>query len=101
MSPQRLRARSLRGLARFAAPARAVEKLLSHRLAAVADEEALRGVVVFDPSTLHHDDALAQALDLGHVVRGEQHGGAALLAKALEMCAHPVGGVGVERDGRL
>src|SRR5262249_56344570 len=93
-------AHSLRGLTGFAAPACDVEKHLFQRLAAVADEEALRGVVVLDPPTLHDDDALAQALDLGHVVRGEQYGGAALLAKALEMRAHPVGGVGVDRARR-
>ena len=50
---------------------------------------------------LEHDDAVAQALDLAHVVRGEQHGRAALAAIVLEPAAHPVGSVGIERGGRL
>src|SRR3984893_9909957 len=101
MSLPRSKTRSLRGLAAVTPPPCDVEKPLFQRFAAVADEKPARGVVVLDPSTLHDDDALAQALDLGHVVGGEQHGGAALLAEALEMRAHPVGGVGVERGGRL
>src|SRR5215475_15870602 len=50
---------------------------------------------------LHDNDALAQALDLGHVVGGEQHGGTSLFAKPFEVTAHPVGGVRVERGGGL
>ena len=50
---------------------------------------------------LQHDDPLAEPLDLGHVVGGEQHGCAALAAIALELGAHPVGGIGIERGGRL
>ena len=42
-----------------------------------------RGVVVLDPAALHDDDAVAQPLDLEHVVRGEQDGGAVLLAIGL------------------
>src|SRR5436853_6302412 len=91
------RTSSLRRLARFAAPARDVEKPLFERLTSIADEEPLRRVVVLDAALLHDDDALAQALDLGHVVGGEQHGCAALSAEALEVAAHPVGGIGVER----
>ena len=48
-----------------------------------------------------HDHALAQAFHFEHVVRGEQHGGAALGAIALEPRAHPVRRVGIERGGRL
>ena len=62
----------------FGAAARDVEEHLFERLAAVAVEQARRRVVVLDAARFHDDDALAQALDLGHVVRGEQHGRAAL-----------------------
>ena len=80
---------------------RNVEEYLLERFAAVADEQTLRGVVVLDAAALHDDHALAQTLDLAHVVGGEQHRGATLLAKAFEMAAHPVGGIGIERRGRL
>ncbi len=68
---------------------------------AVTCEQFCRRVVVFDAAALHDDDALAQPFDLVHVVRGEQHRGVALAAVAFEMAAHPVGGVGIERGGRL
>src|SRR5262249_34159214 len=100
-SPRWSKPRSLRRLARFAAPARHVEKHLFERLAAITHEQALGRVVVLYASALHDDDALAQALDFGHVVGREQHGGAALLAKALEVAPDPVGGVRVERGGGL
>src|SRR3954452_9261496 len=96
---ERLRS-SLRRLTSFAAPAHDVEEYLLERFAAVADEQTLRGVVVLDAAALHDDHALAQTLDLAHVVGGEQHRGATLLAKAFEMAAHPVGGIGIERRGR-
>ena len=85
----------------LAAAARDVEEHLFEIAAAVAREQARRRVVVLDAAALHHDDAVAQPLDLAHVVRGEQDGGAALAAIALEPAAHPVGGVGIERGGRL
>ena len=66
------------------APARDVEEHLLQRVAAVAREQAGRRVVVLDVALLHEDHALAQALDLGHVVRGDQQGRAALVAIALE-----------------
>ncbi len=69
--------------------------------AAVTDEQPRRRVIVLDAAALHDDDALAQALDLRHVVGSEQHGGAALLAEALESFAHPVRGIGIERCRRL
>ena len=62
---------------RFAAPARDVEEHLLEIGAAIARDEIGRRVVVNDLALLQHDDALAQPLDLAHVVRGEQHGGAA------------------------
>src|SRR5262249_1310295 len=92
---------SLRGLAGLTAAACDVEKHLLQRLAAVADEQAARRVVLLAMPPLHDGAALAQPLDLGHVVGGEQHGRPALPAKALEVGAHPVGGVGIERGGRL
>src|SRR3954454_17547286 len=92
---------SLRRLTSFTTPAHNVEEYLLERFAAVAYEQPLRGVVVLDAAALHDDHALAQPLDLAHIVGGEQHRGAALLAKAFKMAAHPVGGIGIERRGRL
>ncbi len=85
----------------IAVAARDVEKNLFQRAPAVARQQFCRRVVVLDAAALHDDDALAQPLDLGHVVRGEQHRGVALAAVAFEMAAHPVGGVGIERGRRL
>src|SRR5512141_879753 len=70
----RVRNRSLRCLAMFAAAARDVEEHFFQRLAPIAVEQAGRCVVVLDTALFHDDDALAQPLDLGHVVRGEQYG---------------------------
>ena len=50
---------------------------------------------------IEQDDAIGEPLDLGHVVRGEQQGGAAGLGIVLELAPDPVGGVGIERGGRL
>src|SRR3954451_8199594 len=100
-NPNERRRSSLRRLTSFAAPAHNVEEYLLERFAAVAYEQTLRGVVVLDAAALHDDHALAQTLDLAHVVGGQQHRGAALLAKAFEMAAHPVGGIGIERRSRL
>ena len=85
----------------FTAAARDVEENLFQRAPAVARQQPLRRVVVLDAAVLHDDDTFAQPLDLGHVVRGEQHGGIAVATIALEPRPHPVGGVGIERRGRL
>ena len=99
-------ARSLRRLTgrlarRFAATARHVEKHLFQVLPAILAQQMLRRIVVHDAASLHDDDALAQALHLGHVVRGQQDGCATLLAVSFQSAAHPVGGIGIERGGRL
>src|SRR5439155_8834384 len=92
---------SLRCLARLAAAAGDVKENLFERLAAIASDKVGRRVVVLDAPPLHHDDALAQPLDLGHVVGGEQQSGGALLAVLFEPRAYPVGGIGVEGSRRL
>src|SRR5262245_45900242 len=74
----------------FAATARDVEEHLLQRLAAVAGQKARRRVVILDAAALHDDDPVAQPLDLGHVVGGEQHGRATLGPVALKPAAYPV-----------
>ena len=83
------------------AAARDVQKHLLQRVAVVARHDALGTVVVLDPAALHDDDAVAQPLDLQHVVRGEQDGGVVGPAIGLEMPPDPVGGIGIERRRRL
>ena len=56
---------------------------------AVARQELCRRVVILDAAPLHDDDAFAQPLDLGHVVRGQQHRGVPLVAVAFEMSRAP------------
>src|SRR6185503_9749509 len=85
---------SLRGLAQ--ASACDVEEDLLQRRASVTREQAHGRVVVLDAAELHDDDALAQAFDLAHIVRGEQHARRIVGAVAFQPRAHPVGGVGVE-----
>src|SRR4029077_14533757 len=77
-------ARSLRRLAGLAGAARDVEEHLFQIAAAVAVDQLRRRIVVLDSASLEHDDAVAQPLDLAHVVGGEQHGRAALATIALE-----------------
>ncbi len=85
----------------MAAAAGDVEKhVLLGRPAVAADQVAGRPAID-DMAVLHHDDVVAQPLDLGHVVRGEHDRGAAFAAVTVEMVADPIGGVGVERGGRL
>ena len=60
-----------------------------------------RRLVGDDAALLQHDHPVGQALHLGHVVGGEHDGGAACPAIELELGAHPVGGVGIERGGGL
>jgi hypothetical protein len=58
-------------------------------------------VVVLDAAFLHNDDALAQTLDLAHIVGGKQHRRALRGAIVLEAGTHPIRSVGVERSGWL
>src|SRR5215471_12096534 len=93
---------SLGGLASgLAATTGDVEKHLLQGFTAIAGEKVRWRVVVLDAAALHDDDPVAQPLDLGHVVGGEQHGRAAFGPVALEPRAHPVSGIWVERGGRL
>src|SRR5687767_560736 len=63
--------KSLRHL-RMTAAARNVEEHLLQILAAVARQQLRRRAVILDAALLHDDDALAQPLDLVHVVRSQQ-----------------------------
>src|SRR6185503_14007531 len=78
-----------------------VEEHVFERVAPVALEQARGRIVVLDAAALHDDDALAQTLDLHHVVRGEQHRRADRVAETLQPSAYPVGRVGIERGGWL
>src|SRR4051812_7172558 len=95
-SPRR---RSSRGLA--LASARHIQKHFFQRFAPVALQQPRRRIVILDLAALQEDHALAQPLHLRHVVRGDQHGNAALDPIALEPRTHPVGSVGIERGGWL
>jgi len=63
-------------------PARAagdVEKHFLQRRPVVAQHDLVGAVVVLDAAALHDDDAVAQPLDLEHVVRRQKDGGAMVL----------------------
>src|SRR3954452_2322716 len=81
--------------------ARDVQKHLFQRGAVVAGHDGFGRIVVLDTAALHDDDAVAEPLDLEHVVRGQEDGGIVRLAVTLQMASNPVGGVGIERGGRL
>src|SRR5882757_6075644 len=81
--------------------ARDVQKHLFQRGAVVAGHDGFGRVVVLDTAALHDDDAVAEPLDLEHVVRGQEDGGVVRLAIALQMTPAPVGCVRIERGGRL
>jgi len=69
--------------------------------AAIAGHDAVGTVVLLDPAALQDDDAVAQPLDLEHVVGRKQDGRLMLLAIGLKMLAHPVCRIGIERGGRF
>jgi hypothetical protein len=83
-----------------AAPGDGEEHLLQIA-AAEAGDQRLRRLVGDDAAFLQHDHALGHPLDLRHVVRGEHHGGGADPAVILELGAHPVRRIGIERGGGL
>src|SRR5204862_2043022 len=66
-------ARSSRRLSGFAGAAGDVEEHLFEIAAAVTGDQAGRRVVILDAAALKHDDAIAQAFDLAHVVRSQQN----------------------------
>src|SRR6476619_2705579 len=94
--PYRYRCRSSYGLAAPPA-ARHIEEYFFKRLAAVARKQMRRRVIILDAPFIHDDDALTQAFDLPHVVRGKQHRRALIAAVPLDPRAHPIRRVGVKR----
>src|SRR5437762_12955156 len=68
-----------------------VEKHFFQGGAIVASKNSRRSIVVFNASTLQDDDAIAQPLDLEHVMRGKQDRRIAGLAIALQAPANPIG----------
>ncbi len=96
-------ARPLLGLAGCPLPASAhhVEEHVFERLAAIGLDQRLWRAVLDDAARIQQNDAISEALDLRHVVRSDQQGGAAALGVSLELLPDPVGGVGIERGGRL
>ena len=82
-------------------PAHHVEKHLFQRRLAVGVDQTRRRAVLDDAARIEQDDAIGEPLNLSHVVRGEQQRRAAALRVVLELPPDPVGGVGVERGGRL
>ena len=77
------------------------EEHLLHVGAAVARDEIVRRALVDDGAGAKHDHVVAHALDLAHVVRGEEHGAATRALVVLEIGAHAVADVRVERRGGL
>jgi len=78
-----------------------VEEHVFQGLPAVALEQPRRGIVVLDTAAPHDNDAVAQAFDFGHVVGSEQNGGVVVAPVGRQPRTHPVGGIGIERSGRL
>ena len=95
------RVRRVGSAARAGALARDVEEHLLEILPAIAFDQRLGRPAVDDAAAPHHQHLAAQPLDLGHVVRGQQDGGAARSRVLLEIAADPVGGIGIEAGGRL
>ena len=62
---------------------------------------SLRRALVDEHPRAQHDDVVAHPLDLAHVVRREQHRAAGAVLVALEVRAHPVADVRIERGRRL
>ena len=78
-------------------PARDVEKHFFHRVAAVALDQLRGRSLVHDVARAQHDHVGAHPLDLAHVVRREQHRAAARSLVVLEVGAHSVADVRIER----
>jgi hypothetical protein len=60
-----------------------------------------RRALIDQAAALEHQHVRPQPLDLGHVVRRQQHRGGVLALIALEVAADDVRGVRIERGGRL
>jgi hypothetical protein len=83
------------------APASDVEKDFFHVAAPVALDQFARAALVHDDAGAQHDHVVAHSLHFAHVVRREQHRAAGAALVALEVRAHPVADVGIERSGGL
>ncbi len=59
------------------------------------------GAIVDDAPLIDHHDPLAQAFDVAHVVRRQDHGGLVGLVQLLDEAADALLGQDVEPDGRL
>jgi len=84
-----------------ASPARHIEKHFLERGAAVTGHDALGTVVFLDTSALEDDHAIAEPLDLEHVVGGKQDRRVLSRAVGLQVLPDPVGGVGIKGCGGL
>ena len=69
--------------------------------AAVARDQVGRRSAIDDGACTHDGDIGGHALDLRHIVRGEQYGRAGSRLVIDQIAADPIGGVGIERSGRL
>src|SRR6185295_20061588 len=78
-----------------------VEKDLLHAFAAIAGKKVLRRALVDDETRAQHDHVVAHALDFAHVMRREQHRATAAPLILLEVRAHPVTDIRIERRCRL
>ena len=86
---------------RVLAVARDIEKDLFKAIPAVARDQIVRAAAVDQTAAAQNENLAAEALDLGHVVRRQQNGRAAPRPLALEIAAHPIGAVRIERCGGL
>jgi hypothetical protein len=68
-----------------------------HVAATVALDECPRRALVHDHAGPQHDHVVAHALHFTHVMRREQHRAAGAPLVPLEVRAHPVADVGIER----
>src|SRR6266545_1690867 len=76
------------------------EELLERRLAVLARQGA-RVALEQDPAARQEEDAVADLLDLGHVVRGPEHGARSATREGADLGADLLGARGIERRGRL
>ena len=78
-----------------------VEEHVLKVLAAESVEQGARRAVRHHAAGLHEHHAVTEPLHLGHVVGGEQDGGAPAPPVGFDMAADPIGRVGVQRGGGL
>src|SRR5207247_1105360 len=66
-----------------------------------AVDDLFQWAIIEELALINNDGAAAQGLDVGHVVAGEQDGGAIGLVVGAEKFAHDLLGNHVQTDGRL